>query len=81
MKFLLLFFIVMVVVFQWRSSRSDAKRNARVAPEEKSPASSPATPQAMIACARCGLHVPAGDAVQGNAGAYCSAAHRQIQES
>jgi uncharacterized protein len=36
-----------------------------------------APPEAMVDCAHCGLHLPASEAVQGDAGqVYCSAAHR-----
>jgi uncharacterized protein len=34
----------------------------------------------MVACAHCGLHLPATDAVQGKQGIYCSNAHRQARE-
>lgn len=80
MKYLLIFFIVMVVVFNWRSSRADIKLKAKVKPGSAS-ANTGSGPQAMVACVQCGLHIPTGDAVQGNAGAYCSLAHRQLRES
>lgn len=76
MKYLLIFFIVTVLVFQWRSSRAEAKARSKVAPSNPSTAQA----QAVLACAECGLHVPAGEAVQGSRGVYCSAAHRQLQE-
>lgn len=84
MKYLLIFFIVTVLVFQWRSSRADAKTKtqakAKAPPPQKPGAQAANAPQAMIACTECGLHVPAVDAVQGSRGAYCSAAHRRLQE-
>ena len=80
MKYLLIFFIILVLVFQWRSSRSDLKRNAKVKPADTKN-EMPAGPQSMIACAQCGVHVPAADAIQGSAGVYCSTAHRRLQES
>jgi uncharacterized protein len=84
MKYLLIFFIVMVLVFHWRTSRSDAKLKAKVKPEARpgTPADGDRTaPQSMIPCAQCGLHIPAADAVQGNTGAYCSTAHLRLRET
>jgi uncharacterized protein len=38
-------------------------------------------PKPMVACAHCGMHVPADEAIAGQGGApYCSAAHRQAHE-
>ena len=76
MKYLLIFFIVMVLVFQWRSSRTEAISKPKV-----KPGGTAVGPQEMIACAHCGLHIPSGDAVQGNDGAYCSAAHLRLRET
>jgi uncharacterized protein len=37
----------------------------------------PGEPQAMLACAHCGVHLPAGEAVNDAAGRpFCSEAHR-----
>ncbi|MFO1339739.1 MAG: PP0621 family protein [Burkholderiaceae bacterium] len=36
-------------------------------------------PQAMVACAHCGVHLPQLDAVDGDSGQhYCSAEHRRL---
>ncbi len=36
-------------------------------------------PQPMVACARCGLHLPQADAVEGEGGRhYCSPEHRRL---
>ncbi len=80
MKYLLIFFVVLVLVFQWRSSRSNAKLKAGVKPDRNNKPMS-AGPQSMVACAHCGLHVPSSDVVQGDLGVYCSAAHRLLRES
>lgn len=74
MKFLLLFFIFMVLLWQWRHARSPkvkdaARKNAQ-----------PPSVVSMVECAHCGLHLPASDAVQGSRGVYCSVAHRQARE-
>lgn len=74
MKFLLLFFIFMVLLWQWRHARSPKVRQAA----RKNAAA--AGPAAMARCAVCGLHLPVDDALRGAQGMYCSAAHRQAQE-
>jgi uncharacterized protein len=74
MKFLLLFFIFMVLLWQWRQARS---------PQVKQAARKSAGPPGvvdMVACAQCGVHLPANDATQGARGWYCSVAHRQALE-
>ena len=73
MKFLLLFFIFMVLLWQWRQARSPKVRQAA----RKS--TGPAVVK-MVECAHCGLHLPAHDALQGKQGPYCSAAHRLARE-
>ena len=75
MKALLLFFIVLVIVFQWRQSRAAKVKQAA----HKSAA--PAGVVNMLQCAHCGVHFPAGDAVKGATAVYCSLAHRQARES
>jgi uncharacterized protein len=74
MKFLLMFFVFVVLLFQWRHARSDKVSQVQ---RKKASASGPVS---MVACARCGLHLPAGEAVQGKRGVYCSAAHKLAQE-
>jgi uncharacterized protein len=73
MKFLLLFFIFMVLLWQWRHARSPKVRQAA----RKSAGPAVVT---MAECAQCGLHLPAHDAIQGKQGLYCSVAHRQARE-
>ena len=74
MKFLLMFFIVMVIAFQWRQSR---KPKVHKAARRSAP---PAGASTMVPCAQCGLHVPEADAVHGKKALYCSAAHRNALE-
>lgn len=75
MKFLLLFFIFMVLLWQWRHARSPKVREAA---RKKAQAQGAAV--SMVACAHCGVHLPEGDAVQGAQGRYCSADHRLARE-
>ena len=73
MKFLLLFLVGMVLVWQWRQARLPKVRQA-----QRKAAGAEVVD--MVACLHCGLHLPATDAVQGAKGPYCSVAHRQAQE-
>lgn len=73
MKFLLVLAVVGVVLWLLRArSRGDGAAAARRdAPSAVRP------PQAMVACAHCGLHLPAADAVLEGSRVYCCDAHRQ----
>lgn len=52
----------------------------RPAPHESAPEAGRPRPdagsQAMVTCARCGVHLPASEAVMAGLRAYCSAEHR-----
>jgi uncharacterized protein len=74
MKYLLLFFIFLVIAFQWRQSR---KPKVHKAAQKKGPAKGAAN---MVACAQCGLHLPEAEAVKGKNALYCCNAHRQALE-
>lgn len=77
MRQLLLLVFVLIGVLWWRS-RAAGARNAQP-PETR--ASPPPAPQAMRACAVCGLIVPEGEVLRGAHGAaYCCTAHRQQAE-
>ncbi|TSE18887.1 hypothetical protein Talka_01917 [Tepidimonas alkaliphilus] len=58
----------------WRRSRR--LRSRACAPRQ----TTPDTPQAMVRCLHCGLHLPATEAVRGALGAYCSHEHRRLSE-
>lgn len=73
MKALLLFLLLLVVVWRWRTWRESTLQDSK-----RSAAASATT--ATLACRQCGLHVPATDAVQGADGVYCSVAHRTHME-
>lgn len=78
MKFLLVFAVLLIGYFVWRSSRISHKQ----------PPPKPAPPKAkdkvraleMVQCAVCGLHCPKTDSVAGKHGVYCTAQHRQQAE-
>ncbi len=71
MKYLLILLVILAVVWFLRASargrgHRDSKRR-----------SSKEHAQPMVECARCGVHLPASEAVMGSEGrAYCSEAHR-----
>jgi len=74
MKYLLLFFIFMVLLWQWRHARQPKVHQAK----RKSAPGNAAVP--IVQCSHCGVHLPESDATQGKLGLYCSAAHRQALE-
>jgi uncharacterized protein len=71
MKYFLLFVVLYVAYLVWRNGRL-AGRNTRPRPPP-----TPATPQDMVRCPICGVHLPRPDAVAGTNGLlYCSQEHR-----
>jgi uncharacterized protein len=69
MKYLVLLLIVLGGIWWIRQQRKPDQ-----APHQ------PSGPQVMVPCTHCGTHVPENDAVRGNQGLYCSAAHRDSHE-
>ena len=67
MKYLVVLLVVLFGVGLWRSNRVPKK--------QKEQAPKPATPQDMIQCHLCSLHVPQADAVTGKLGVYCGNDH------
>lgn len=74
MKYLLVFLVVMLVAWRWRTGRSSEQL------ERRTKSSSPPAPLTMVCCDHCGVHLPQSDAVSGVRGTYCSTAHRQKAE-
>jgi uncharacterized protein len=69
-KFLLVFLVVLVIAWRWRTWRESVhleKREAGVGDTSSAE---------MIPCHQCGLHLPANEAVVGKLGRYCSQEHR-----
>lgn len=78
MKLVLVFAVVLIGFFVWRSNRASAKR---VPPPVRPPAKADAgSAIEMVRCDVCGLHCPKVDAVAGKRGLYCTAQHRQQAE-
>lgn len=69
-KYLLIVAIAAVVYALVRSQRKPP-----AAPRRKPTAAQ--APQAMVACAHCGVHLPQTDALPAGTHYYCCAAHRE----
>jgi uncharacterized protein len=78
MKYALVFGLVLLVVWLWRSNRQKSIRDLNentAQPTARQPGKqSPATE--IVACAVCKVHLPRTEALPGKHGLYCSAAHR-----
>lgn len=74
MRFLLIFLVVLVAAWRWRTWREAVQSNKR-----SDGKTIPKTTDTVI-CRQCGVHIPAQDAVIGTSGIYCSAAHRLTME-
>ena len=74
MKYLLVIAVVVIAFYIWRKSHPRVERTRRP------PTAPSGTPQTMVRCAHCGLHLPAADAVSGERGVYCGAPHRLLAE-
>ena len=78
MRYLLVFLAILLLVWRWRSARATALQERQQAAQNRPPVKGAA--RTMVACAQCGVHVPADDACSGTRGSYCSTAHRQQAE-
>lgn len=68
-----------VIAFLWyaHSRKQRARERARAAAAPDRAASRAIAAERIVACAHCGLHVPASDAVLSENGVtFCSVAHR-----
>jgi uncharacterized protein len=68
--------IIAVIALLWLL-RGLGRRQPPTAPPSKPP---PPAVQDMVACAHCGVHLPASDALPGRGGVFCGAAHREAFE-
>jgi len=72
MKYLLVLAVLGVALYLWRQGR-----HRSVATPPPSP---PPTPDTMVRCRHCGVHLPGRDAVRGALGDYCGHEHRSLAE-
>jgi uncharacterized protein len=69
----ILLFLIAVVVLLWLLRGVAVRRGPRGGAPPKSP-------QPMIACAYCGVHLPRDEALPGRGGVFCGDAHRAAFE-
>lgn len=50
----------------------------RAASRRNGDADRPKAPERMVACARCGVHLPESEALEGDGGRFCSEEHRRL---
>lgn len=74
MKYLVLLAVVIAAV--WWSRQSGRTRGPASAVRD----SEADTPQDMVSCTHCQVHIPRSDATVGQTGLYCCAEHRQRHE-
>lgn len=68
---LLILIVLVAIAMAWFRARARQEAGA-----ERQAAARPAGPERMVACAQCGLHLPASEAVfDAGGGAYCGAPH------
>jgi len=74
----ILIFLVAVFLLLWLLRGGSSRRKP---PSPRPPAAgSTGEPQPMLACAKCGVHLPRDDALPGRGGVFCSEAHRKAFE-
>ena len=72
MKYLVLLIVLVVAIGLWRSRRaSDAPARQPTSPPQGS------SPQDVLACAHCGVHIPEAEALMLGDQAYCCAEHQR----
>ena len=80
MKYLLVFLVLALAYWFWRSTRTkdQLERQRRDgSPLQKNSQAPSNAPVTMVQCAACGIHLPSVDATIGKIGAfYCSVEHR-----
>ena len=73
MKFALVLIAVIVLLWLLRNTF-----NRRAKPP---PSATKGRPLPMLACAQCGVHLPANEALPGRGGVFCGDAHRSAFEA
>ena len=73
MKYALIFGLVLVVFWLWRSSRQAIASNKDSSAKSTSGGDTETTE--IVACALCKVHLPRAEALAGKRGLYCSSEH------
>ncbi|HWK83715.1 MAG TPA: PP0621 family protein [Caldimonas sp.] len=71
----IILFLVAVFVLLWLLRGTTGRR-----PRPPDTRRTDATPQPMLACAQCGVHLPRDEALPGRGGVFCGEAHRAAFE-
>lgn len=69
MRLILIAAVVLGIVWLWRSARQG--QHKKDLPRSRATS----TPQDMLSCTYCSVHIPSSDAIQGQKGVYCCADH------
>jgi uncharacterized protein len=75
--------LIVIVAFAvlWLLLRGLVRRTRNDgAPRASAPPRDDGTPQPMLSCAQCGLHLPRDEALPGRGGVFCGEAHRAAYE-
>ena len=74
------FLLLGVIALAWLRTRGGADAEADRDPgrSRSAPGTPPPAPEPMVACAHCGVHLPAADSLREGAHHYCSEGHRQL---
>jgi uncharacterized protein len=81
MKFLIWLAIGFAVVTWIMRAKSGFSKADRGTPENTHGKATPAAAESMLRCARCGMHIPASEALINAAGlAFCSEEHRALRD-
>lgn len=72
MKFLLVLLVFLFGAWLWRSSRQKNVVHKKTPPLK--------SPQDMVSCAHCGLHIPKAESIHGRDGVYCCHEHHDQAE-
>ena len=75
MKYGVIFGLVLVVFWLWRSNRQAIVSNKDDGSQRKPDTAIKTTE--IVACALCNVHLPRADAFAGKRGLYCSTEHQQ----
>lgn len=70
-KLILLLFLGLLAYLVFKGFRRSAARRGEQAQR-------PQAPERMVACARCGVHLPVSESLEGEGGRFCSEEHRRL---
>ena len=76
MKYALVFGLILLVFFLWRSSRQSEAADEKKKSVRKTNIVLGKTTE-IVACEVCRIHLPRDEAFAGKHGLYCSSAHKQ----